>query len=172
MLNNNFIGWKTVLSAMEQVQKVSPWLSRQIAQRASEWPFWFSGLQIDEWVDHRVRVSLPFSRRNSVDGELCQGHVLLGAELTLRLLILRFRQEFPFAYRMVASRLEVHNRLDQGLEYRFEVSVPDWENVRIEMARHEVTHSEFVLPAYLADGRLAATVTFRLAFQLEKLLPA
>src|ERR1700745_10607 len=106
MRHNKIIGWESFLGVVEQVQKVSPWLSRQIAKRASEWPFWYSGLQIREWEDRQVKVDMPSSVRNSGDGEICQGHLLLGAELTLRLLLLRYRQEFPFRYRIAESRSE------------------------------------------------------------------
>lgn len=172
MRHNKFVGWDAFLGVVEQIQKVSPWLSRQIAKRASEWPFWFSGLQIREWQERRARVHMALSARNSVDGEICQGHVLLGAELTLRLLLLRYRQEFPFRYRLLASSCEIHHVLDQAVEYRFEIPFEEWERLRLALARDSRAQSEFVMQAYLADGRAAASFTFRAAFQLEKFLPA
>jgi hypothetical protein len=172
MRHNKFVGWDAFLGLVEKVQKVSPWLSRQMATRASEWPFWYSGLQIREWEERRARVHLPLSARTSVDGELCQGHALLGAELTLRLLLLRYRQEFPFRYRLLGSRCEGHHVLDQSLDYKFEIGFEEWERLRLEMARGSEMRSEFVLQAYLADGRAAASYTFQVAFQLEKFLPA
>ncbi len=172
MRHNRFIGWDSFLGMVEQVQKLSPWLSRQIANRASEWPFWYSGLQIREWQDSQVRVHMPFSFRNSVDGELCQGHLLLGAELTLRLLLLRYRQEFPFRFSMLSSRTEGHHSLDRSIDYKFAIAFDEWERIRLELARAQTTQAEFVMQAYLADGRAAATFTFQVAFQLEKFLPA
>ncbi|MBX3020206.1 MAG: hypothetical protein KF799_00895 [Bdellovibrionales bacterium] len=172
MRHNKYIGWDTFLGVIEQVQKVSPWLSRQMARRAADWPFWFSGLSIKEWTDRQACVHLPFSLRTSVDGELCQGHLLLGAELTLRLLLLRYRQEFPFRYRIRGSRVEVHHALDQAVDYKFAIAFEEWERLRLELASHSQGESEFVFHSYLADGRVAATFTFQVAFQLEKLLPA
>lgn len=172
MRHNKFIGWDAFLGVVEQVQKVSPWLSRQIAKRASEWPFWYSGLQIKEWNDRQVKVHMPFSVRNSVDGELCQGHLLLGAELTLRLLLLRYRQEFPFRYRIKASRVESHHALDQPVDYKFEIGFDEWERLRLELAKESRGESEFVFHAYLADGRQASSFSFQVGFELEKLLPA
>lgn len=170
MRHNKIIGWEAFLGLVEQVQKVSPWLSRQIAKRASEWPFWYSGLQIREWEDRQVKVHMPFSIRNSVDGEVCQGHLLLGAELTLRLLLLRYRQEFPFRYRIRASRSEGVHRLDQGVDYKFGISFDEWERLRLELAREQHAQTEFVLQAYLADGRVAASFQFDVSFELEKFL--
>jgi hypothetical protein len=172
MRHNKFIGWEAFLGVVEQVQKYSPWLSRQIAKRAAEWPFWYSGLQIKDWHDRQVRVHMPFSIRNTADGEVCQGHLLLGAELTLRLLLLRYRQEFPFRYRITGSRIEGHHTLDQAVDYRFEIAFEEWERLRLEMAGTARADAEFVFQAYLADGRSAATFTFQVAFQLEKFLPA
>lgn len=172
MRHNKFIGWEAFLGVVERVQKVSPWLSRQIAKRASEWPFFYSGLTIEEWNDRQVKVRMPFSIRNSVDGELCQGHLLLGAELTLRLLLLRYRQEFPFRYRITGSRVEGHHALDQAVDYKFEIPFEEWERLRLEMARGSQAQTEFVFNAYLADGRVAAAFAFQVAFQLEKFLPA
>src|SRR5262245_44712971 len=97
MRHNKIIGWDRFLGVVEQVQKFSPWLSRQIAKRASEWPFWYSGLTIKEWQDRQAWVELPQSFRNSVDNEITQGHLVLGAELSVRLVLLRLRQEFPFS---------------------------------------------------------------------------
>lgn len=172
MRHNKFIGWDAFLGVVEQVQKVSPWLSRQIAKRASEWPFFYSGLQIKEWGENQVCVHMPQSVRNSVDGELCQGHLLLGAELTLRLLLLRYRQEFPFRYRIESSRVEVRHPLEQAVDYKFGIALEEWERLRLELAGAGTAESEFVFHAYLVDGRMAATFSFQTAFQLEKFLPA
>lgn len=171
MRHNKYIGWDTFLSALERVERVSPWLSRQIVKRASEWPFFYSGLQIEEWFDRQVRVRMPFSRRNSVDGEICQGHLLLGAEFTLRLLLLRYRQEFPFSYSLRASRIDVQHALAQDLEYKFEISFEEWERLRLDLAREARASAEFVFHAYLADGRQAAAFTFHATFVMEKFLP-
>ena len=172
MRHNKYIGWDSFLGVVEKVQRVSPWLSRQIAKRASEWPFFYSGLKIEEWLDRKVKVHMPFSLRNSVDDELCHGHLLLGAELTLRLLLLRYRQEFPFRYHLRTSRVEAHHALKQAVDYKFEISANAWEELRLEMARNSNAEEEFVFHAYLADGRAAATFTFTVSFQLEKFLTA
>lgn len=172
MRHNKYIGWDSFLGMVEKVQKVSPWLSRQIAKRASEWPFFYSGLKIEEWLDDKAKVHMPFNARNSVDGELCHGHLLLGAELTLRLLLLRYRQEFPFRYHLKNSRVEVHNALNQSVDYKFEIPADAWEELRLEMARHSHAEEEFVFHAYLADGRAAAAFSFTVSFQLEKFLTA
>lgn len=172
MRHNKFIGWDAFLTVVQKIERVSPWLSRQIAKRASEWPFWYSGLEIVEWQDRQVRVHMPLSFRNSVDGELCLGHVLLGAELTLRLLLLRYREEFPFRFTLLASRIEVHHQLEQAIDYRFEIGFQEWEELRLNMARNSRAETEFVFQAYLRDGRSAASFAFRVAFQLEKFLPS
>jgi len=172
MRHNKIIGWSTFLEVVEQVQKLSPWLSRQIAQRASEWPFWYSGLQVRKWEDRMAHVHLPLSVRNAVDGEICQGHLLLGAELCLRLVLLRYRHEFPFRYQIKASRVEGHHTVDQAVDFRCSVEFAEWERIRIELARGQAALAEFVVPATLADGRSALQASFQVAFQLEKLLPA
>jgi hypothetical protein len=172
MRHNKISGWDRFLEVVEQVQKVSPWLSRQIRNRASEWPFWVSGARVEEWQDHHAWVHLPRSFRNSVDGEICQGHLLLGAELTLRLLLLGFRQEFPFRYRLTGGRVELHHPVDQSVDFKFELSLVDRERIRLELARSMHSEAEFVFPGRLNDGRLAATFTWQVAFDLEKFLPA
>ena len=171
MRHNKFIGWRTFLEVVENVQKVSPWLSRQIAKRASEWPFWYSGLRVEEWRDRQVRVHMPSSFRNCVDGEVCHGHLLLGAELALRLLLLRYREEFPFRYRVLNSTVETHHVVDQAVEYRCEIPFAEWERLRLELARAGGCENEFTMQAFLQDGRAAASFSFRLGFQLEKFLP-
>lgn len=172
MRHNKIIGWDKFLGVVEQVEKYSPWLSRQIAKRASEWPFWYSGAQIVEWREQSVWTRLPPSFRNSVDSEICQGHLLLGAELTLRLLLLRYRQEFPFRYRIVSSRIETHHNVDQPVDFKSSIKPGEWEKIRLELAGSTRAREEFVFPAVLADGRLAGNVTFEVAFDLEKFLPA
>ena len=164
--------WERFLEVVEQVQRVSPWLSRQISKRASEWPFWFSGAHIQEWQEGQVWVRLPCSFRNSVDGEICQGHLLLAGELTLRLLLLRFRQEFPFRYRLRGGRVETHHVVDQSVDFKFALPAGERERIRLELARSMHSETEFVFSAYLVDGRLAATLTWQVAFDLEKFLPA
>lgn len=172
MRHNKFIGWSTFLEVVEQVQKVSPWLSRQIQQRAAEWPFWYSGLQVKQWEDTKAHVHMPLSVRNSVDGEICQGHLLLGAELCLRLVLLRYRHEFPFRYQIKSSRLELHHTVDQSVDFRFSMDTPEWEHLRLELARGNSGALELVVPATLADGRSALQAGFAVTFQLEKLLGA
>jgi hypothetical protein len=172
MRHNKIIGWERFLGVLDQVQKVSPWLSRQIAKRASEWPFWASGATIQEWRDGQVWVQLPLSFRNSVEGEICQGHLLLTAELTLRLLLLRYRQEFPFRSRLVNGRVETHHAVDQTVDFKFGIGFEEWERIRLELAKTGRSTGEFVFSARLLDGRLAATFTFEAAFELEKFLTA
>lgn len=172
MRHNKIVGWESFLEVIERVQKVSPWLSRQIAKRASEWPFWISGTRIEEWREQQVWVHLPMSFRNSVEGEISQGHLLLAGELTLRLLLLRFRQEFPFRYRFTGGRVETHHRVDQSVDIKFSLDFAERERLRLELARGQFSTSEFVFSAALKDGRLAATFTFQVGFELEKFLPA
>jgi hypothetical protein len=172
MRHNKIIGWDRFLGVVEQVQKFSPWLSRQIAKRASEWPFWYSGLTIKEWQDRQVWVELPQSFRNSVDNEITQGHLVLGAELSVRLVLLRLRQEFPFSYRLTGTQSEVLTKVDQSVDFKFSIPFEEWERLRLELARESKALGEFVLQAQLKDGRLAGHFTVRAAFELEKFLPA
>lgn len=172
MRHNKISGWERFFGVLDQLQKLSPWLSRQIAKRASEWPFWYSGAQIQEWREGQVWVQLPMSFRNSVDGEICHGHLILTAELTLRLLLLRYRQEFPFRYRLQRAQAETHHAVDQSVDFKFEIGFEEWERLRLELAKTGRAASEFVFAARLHDGRLAATFTFDVAFELEKFLPA
>ena len=172
MRNNKIIGWDTFLDLVERVERVSPWLSRKLTRHASEWPFWYSGLVIDEWRDQRVSVRAPLSRRNSLDGEISNGHLILGAELTLRLLLLRFREEFPFRHRILGSRVEIHNKPDRDVTYRFAIDPATWEDLRLDLAKTGEAKTEFVFPATLDDGRSTATFTFRVGFTLEKYLTA
>lgn len=171
-MRHNKIGWETFLDVVEKVQQVSPWLSRQIQKRAAEWPFLYSGLEIRQWDDRHVHVHLPINLRNTIDGEISQGHLVLAGEFALRLLLLRYRHEFPFRHRLVGCRAETHHALDQAIDVRFEIAFADWERIRLELARGLETRSEFVVQALLADGRSAAHLTFDVAFQLEKFLPA
>jgi hypothetical protein len=172
MRHNKIIGWDKFLGVVEQVEKYSPWLSRQIAKRASEWPFWYSGAHIVEWREKQVWTRLPVSFRNSVDGEITQGHLVLAAELTLRLILLRYRQEFPFRYRLTGSRVQTHHAVDQSVDFKFEVGAAEWERIRMRLVTTSQAVEEFVLSARLADGRAAGTVSFDVAFDLEKFLPA
>ena len=172
MRYNKIIGWDTFLNVVERVQKVSPWLSRQLTKHASEWPFWYSGLVIRDWADRHVRVHMAPSARNALDGEITQGHLLLGAELATRLLLLRYREEFPFKYRLTSSQVEVHHAATQDVEYRFGLELTEWEHIRLSLAKDSRFETEFVFPAYLADGRAVATFTIRAAFTLEKYLSA
>lgn len=172
MRHNKIIGWERFLGVVEQVQKFSPWLSRQIAKRASEWPFWYSGLTIQDWGERHVDVRLPLSFRNSVDGQVSHGHLLLGAELSLRLVLLRLRQEFPFRYRLLSSSGETHHVVDQAVDFRFSLSFEEWEELRLRLAREGRAEIEFVVHARLLDTRSAGRFHFRAAFELEKFLPA
>lgn len=172
MRHNKIIGWESFLGVVERIQKLSPWLSRQIAKRASEWPFWPSGVQIQDWRDDQVWVRLPLSFRNAVEGEIAQGHLLLAGELGVRLLLLKYRQEFPFRYRIVNSSLETHRPVDQSVDIKFAIGFEEWERIRLELARESSARAEFAFPAVLSDGRLAASFTLHVAFELEKFLPA
>lgn len=172
MRHNKFIGWDRFFDVMEQVERMSPWLSRQISKRVSEWPFWFFGAKVRDWKDGRVWVNLPQNLRNSMGHEICQGYLLLAAELTVRLSLVHFRREFPFRYRLYGAQIETHHAVDQAVDIRFELSELEREKLRLELARESKAVNEFVLPVCLSDGRLAATVTLRAAFDLEKFLPA
>ena len=172
MRHNKIIGWERFLGVLEQVQKYSPWLSRQIAKRASEWPYWYSGLTIKEWEERQVCVHLPLSFRNSVDGEASHGHLILGAELALRLVMLRLRQEFPFKYRLKTAEGETHHAVDQSVDFKFGLSLEEWEKLRLTLARESVATEDFTIQAQLADGRSAGRFRFQVAFELEKFLPA
>lgn len=170
MAHNKIIGWEKFLGLVEQVQKYSPWLSRQIAKRASEWPFWYSGLAIREWNERQAWVEMTPSIRNQVDGEISQGHMALGAELALRLVFLRLRQEFPFRYRILKFEGENHHPVDQAVDFRFGWSEAEWEQVRIGMARVEKFETDCAVASRLADGRSAGQYTFRVSFQMERML--
>ncbi|MGZ3723767.1 MAG: hypothetical protein ACXVA9_12580 [Bdellovibrionales bacterium] len=172
MRHNKIIGWESFLEVVERVQKVSPWLSRQIAKRASEWPFWPSGVQIKEWRDTQVWVQMPLSFRNSIEGEITQGHLVLAGELVMRLLLLRYRQEFPFRYRITSSQFQTHHAVDQAVDIKFSIGFEEWERIRLELARESRSLGEFAFSASLVDGRLAGSFTFQVAFELEKFLPA
>ena len=172
MRHNKIIGWERFLGVVEQVQKFSPWLSRQIAKRASEWPFWYSGLNIKEWGERQVWVHLPLSFRNTVEGEMSVGHLLLGSELSLRLVLLRLRQEFPFRYRLQGSTCELHNHVDQAVDFKFSIPFEEWERIRLSLARESHVATDFAMQAQLADGRSCGLFTIRVAFELEKFLPA
>lgn len=172
MRHNKFVSWGKFLGVVEQVQKLSPWLSRQIAKRASEWPFWYSGLQIREWGERQAWVTLPHGFRTTIDGEICQGHLVLGAELALRLVLLRLREEFPFRYRILSTQVETHHAVDQDVDCKFSMRFEDWEQIRLQLAKESHHASEFVVQAQLADGRLAGRFAFQAAFELEKFLPA
>ncbi len=172
MLHNKFMAWEKFLGLMEQVEKVSPWLSRQIVKRVSEWPFWMAGLKIRDWAERAAHVHMPFSLRNSVDGEICQGHLLLGAEFCLRLVLLRHRQEFPFHYRIKECAMELHHNVDQSVDFRFKLDLQEWERIRLELARGKSCEAEFVISGTLADGRSALQASFKVGFQLENFLPA
>ncbi|MGE4131559.1 MAG: hypothetical protein AB7F86_07955 [Bdellovibrionales bacterium] len=172
MLHNKIVGWGTFLEVVERMNKMSPWLSRQIQQRVAEWPFIFSGLHVKDWQDGRAHVHLPKSVRNSLDGEICQGHLLLGAEMALRLVLLRYRHEFPFRFSIRGSRLEMHHPIDQAVDFRFAVEFAEWEKLRLELARGFTSEMTFVVPAFLADGRSALLAELQVRFQLEKFLPA
>lgn len=171
MRHNKFIGWDTFLEVVGQVQKYSPWLSRQISKRVSEWPYWYSGLTVRDWQDRAAHVQLPINLRNSVDGEVSQGHLLLGAEMALRLVLLRYRHEFPFRYWIKSSRVEVHHFVDQSVDFRFSIPFDEWEKIRLDLARGNPCRAEFIVTGTLADGRSALHATFEVAFQLEKFLP-
>lgn len=172
MRHNKIIGWGTFLEVVEQVQKVSPWLSRQIAKRAAEWPFWYSGLQVQEWEGNTAHVHLPMNARNSVENEICQGHLLLGAEFAVRLVLLRYRHEFPFRFYFRSSRLEIHHHVDQAVDFRCKIDFDEWEKIRLDIARGQTAEAEFIVPVLLRDGRSAAQAHFQVAFQLEKFLSA
>jgi hypothetical protein len=171
MRHNKIIGWDNFLEVVERVQKVSPWLSRQIAKRASEWPFFYSGVKIVEWGDQQAWVQMSLSFRNSIEGEICHGHLVLSGELALRLVLLRYRQEFPFRYRIVSSRLETHHAVDQTVDIKFAMAFSEWERIRLELARDSRSLAEFSFSAMLGDGRLAGSFTVQIAFELEKFLP-
>lgn len=172
MRHNKFIGWEKFFEAVEKVQKFSPWLSRQIAKRASEWPFWYSGAHIQDWRERQVWIQMPVSFRNSVEGEITHGNLLLAAELAVRLVLLRQRQEFPFRYRLLTSRVETHHFVDQPVDIRLEMSFEEWERLRLELARESRAQIEFAISATLSDGRLAGSFHLQVAFELEKFLPA
>jgi len=172
MWHNKFISWDRFFEVVEHVERMSPWLSRQILKHVSDWPFWISGARIEQWQDGRVWVQLPRNLRNSLEGELCQGHLLLAGELTMRLALLHFRRELPFHYRIFKSQVELHHATDQAVDIRFELTGVERERLRLELMRESTANLEYVLSAYLGDGRLAATLTFHAAFELEKFLPA
>jgi hypothetical protein len=98
--------------------------------------------------------------------------LLLGAELCLRLVLLRYRHEFPFRYTIKSSRVEIHHPVDQSVDFRFKIDFDEWERIRLQLARGLLSTEEFVVPATLADGRSALQAHFQVAFQLEKFLPA
>ena len=172
MRHNKIFTWNRFLETVEKIQAFSPWLSRQIAKRASEWPFWFSGVHIKEWNERQAWLQMPVSFRNSVEGEISQGHLLLAAELALRLVLLRQRQEFPFRYQVKSSRVETHHAVDQAVDIRCEIAFAEWERLRLELAREARSQGEFAISVGLRDGRLGASISFQVAFELEKFLPA
>ncbi len=172
MRHNKIISWERLFEVVDKVETVSPWLSRQIHKRASEWPLWMSGAKLQELQDGKVWIHLPASARNRIEGEICLGHLLNVGEFTVRLALMHFRRELPFRYRILGAQVETHNVVDRPVDIRWEFKVVERERLRLELTRESRTVHEYSVPAYLEDGRLAATLTFRAAFELEKFLPA
>jgi hypothetical protein len=85
--------------------------------------------------------------------------------------LLRYRQEFPFRYRILSTRTEGIHRLDQAVEYKFGIGFEEWERLRLDLAREQRASTDFTLQAYLLDGRVAAGFHFQVAFEFEKFLP-
>ena len=61
--------------------------------------------------------------------------------------------------------------MDQSVDFRLTIAPDEWEAVRLTMVREPQGRAEFIVPAFLLDGRSAEQVAFPVSFQLEKFLP-
>ena len=105
MRHNKIVGWERFLGvrrsrskgqslALASDRQAGLGMAVLVFGRANQ------GVERDQSVGCRCRQSF----RNSVEGEICHGHLFLAAELALRFVLLRYRQEFPFRYRITSSR--------------------------------------------------------------------
>ena len=118
---------------------------------------------------------MPLSIRNSIDGEICQGHLLLGGRAgPAPSAACAIGKSFPFITGSLSSRkVETHHAVDQAVDIKFAIGFAEWERIRLELAREQravAASSRFRRAC--ATAAFGRSFTLQVAFELEKFLPA
>lgn len=118
-----------------------------------------------------VVLRLPWNKTQKLLASEIPMAILVGSsEMALQLHLRQFSVYSPVTCRVLGVELELANPVEQSIEIRLKSSWPEWEQLRLELARLEMVDREFTLPIWSADERTLGSCRIRTRLQAQRLL--
>lgn len=135
-------------------------------------PLFFAlGVRISQPDGQTVHLRLPWSKTQKVLASEIPMALLVGcAEMALQLHIRQFQVFSPVNIQIVGAELELPRPLDQAIEIRLKATWPEWEELRLELARAQKLERDFVMPLWSENNRTLGTVVIRVQLQSGRYL--
>lgn len=130
------------------------------------------GVRISQPDAQTVILRLPWGKTQKFLASEIPMSILLGsAEMALQLHLRQFQIFSPVNIQFLGADLEVPRPLDQAAEIRLRSTWPEWEELRLELAKNESVVREYIIPLWAHDSRTLGTVVIRVCMQAVRFLP-
>lgn len=135
-------------------------------------PLFFAlGVRISEPDGQTVHLRLPWNKTQKLLASEIPMSLLVGcAEMTLQLHIRQFQVFCPVNLQIVGAEIELPHPLDQAIGIRLKATWPEWEELRLELARGQKLERDFVMPLWSENHRTLGTVVIRALLQSGRYL--
>jgi hypothetical protein len=129
------------------------------------------GVRITQPDAQTVILRLPWSKTQKLLASEIPMAIVVGcAEMVLQLHLRQFQVFSPVRAEILGVEVDLPRPLAQPIEIRMRSTWPEWEELRLSMARTEVFERDFVLPLWNGDGRTLGTVKLRVRLESDRLL--
>jgi hypothetical protein len=131
------------------------------------------GVRISQPDAQSVNLRMPWGKtQRLLASEIPLSLVLGCAEMALQLHLRQFEVFAPIRSHVVSAEVELPRPLSQSLEMKLKSSWPEWEELRLELAKRELMTREFNIPLWAVDGRTLGNVKIQVQMSGRKhLLP-
>jgi len=135
-------------------------------------PLFFAlGVRIFQPDTQTVHLRLPWSKTQKIlASEIPMSLVIGCGEMALQLHLRQFQVFSPVTIQIIGAELELPRPLDQAIEIRLKSSWPEWEQLRLELARSEKLERDFVMPLWSEGNRTLGTVIIHVVLQSGRYL--
>lgn len=135
-------------------------------------PLFFAlGVRIYQPDGQTVHLRLPWTKAQKLLASEIPMSLLIGCgEMALHLHLRQFQVFSPVNIQIVGAEIELPRPLDQSVEIRLKSTWPEWEELRLELARSDKLERDFVMPLWSQGNRTLGTIIVRVVLQSRRFL--
>jgi hypothetical protein len=130
-------------------------------------PLFFAlGVRVMQPDAQTVHLRLPWGKPQKILASEVPMSLVMGcAEMALQLHLRQFQVFSPVSIQIVGAEIELPRSLDRSIEIRMKSSWPEWEELRLQLARVEKLERDYVMPLWSEGNRTLGTVIVRVILQ-------